>query len=300
MSTRHALGIAAVSSLLLGAAAIALAGERVAPPRVKLTPNPDVLPAREPPPDHGGLEGVTRCELCHSTSSWANARFAHERTGYPLEGRHQGAPCKACHPTTLTAAIPVACAGCHRDAHRGDLGQRCEGCHSPASWESQFGAEAHRRTAFPLEGRHAFIPCSECHGEARDRRFSRPASSCLACHANDYARTGAAGIDHAAFGFGLECQQCHSAVRFSPARFPDHDRCFLISTGSHANLRCTGCHTSTFASAPARGTCSTFTAACTQCHVHGCGRMDAAHAQVLGYQCADRKCYECHRVGGQR
>jgi hypothetical protein len=44
-------------------------------------------------------------------------------------------------------------------------------------------------------------------------------------------------------------------------------------------------------------TCSSFSADCTRCH--RCGDMDRAHAEesVAGYQCAFRKCYECHPSG---
>ena len=35
--------------------------------------------------------------------------------------------------------------------------------------------------------------------------------------------------------------------------------------------------------------------ACTGCHEHSCARTDEEHGEVAGYQCKDRKCYECHR-----
>ena len=41
----------------------------------------------------------------------------------------------------------------------------------------------------PLTGRHAFIPCQECHGDRRDRGFARTTPECLACHQQDYDRT---------------------------------------------------------------------------------------------------------------
>ena len=249
-------------------------------------------------PAHASMGGSTRCELCHTTSGWAGANFAHERTGFPLVGRHQSAPCQACHMKDFKAPLPRICAGCHRDVHRGELGQRCEGCHTPASWQSEFSVDAHRRTAFPLDGRHATIPCTECHGEARDHRFSRPVVGCMACHADDYARTGTSGIDHAAVGFPTDCQLCHSPYAFRPARFPEHDRCFVISRGHHANIACNGCHTGTPSVSGTFGACATFNAACSNCHEHSCSRTDAQHREVAGYQCVDRKCYECHRFGG--
>jgi hypothetical protein len=250
-------------------------------------------------PPHVALSQEIGCRACHTEASWTEVRFAHERTGFPLEGRHVAAGCKACHPAGFAAPVKGSCAACHRDPHAGDLGARCGGCHDATSWAARFGAEAHRRTNFPLSGRHAFIPCDECHGNRRDRGFARATVECLACHQADYARTGAGSIDHAAAGFGTQCRGCHSHWRFADAVFPGHDRCFLVSSGPHARTRCLSCHTQLVGLGAS--SCSTGTAACSRCH--GCADTTARHVGVLGFQCADLKCYECHRFsvsGGLR
>jgi hypothetical protein len=51
------------------------------------------------PVKHG--RGITRCALCHTTESWRGARFAHDRTGFPLRGRHAEVTCQDCHYPTL-------------------------------------------------------------------------------------------------------------------------------------------------------------------------------------------------------
>jgi hypothetical protein len=242
-------------------------------------------------PSHAAVPEDTRCAACHTEESWTAVRFAHERTGFPLEGRHLSVGCKACHPAGFTAPVKGSCAACHRDPHAGELGVRCAGCHDADSWRARFDADAHRRTNFPLSGRHAFIPCEECHGDRRDKGFSRTTVECVACHGADYARTGAGSVDHAAIGFGTRCRECHSAWRFSDAVFPAHDRCFLLSAGPHARVRCLDCHTQLLTATVSA--CNTGTAACTRCHA--CSDMSARHAGVLGFQCSDRKCYECHR-----
>jgi hypothetical protein len=249
------------------------------------TPRPDLRAAHPPVP------GETRCAACHTEDGWKEVRFAHERTGFPLEGRHAAAGCRACHPAGFSAPVKGGCAACHRDVHAGQLGARCADCHDASTWASRFGADAHRRTNFPLTGRHAFIPCEECHGNRRDRGFARATVDCMACHAADWARTAVASIDHAAAAFPTACQRCHAAWRFAGATYPGHDDCFLVSSGPHARARCLDCHTS-LAGAPVGG-CATGTAACTRCHA--CVNVTARHQGVLGFQCADRKCYECHR-----
>jgi hypothetical protein len=266
------------------ALAAALAAERAPPP------TPDLRPASS----HPSVAGDTRCGACHTEEGWKVVRFAHERTGFPLEGRHVAVGCRACHPAGFAAPVKGACAACHRDPHAGQLGLRCGGCHDASSWEGRFSAEAHRRTRFPLSGRHAFIPCEECHGNRRERAFARPTVDCGACHEADRLRAAAVSVDHDAAGFGARCQECHSAWRFRGGIFPAHDACFQISGGPHARIPCFDCHLRPIVAGAAA--CSTGNAACTRCH--GCATVTPRHAGVLGFQCADRKCYECHRFAG--
>jgi hypothetical protein len=246
-------------------------------------------------PAHPAVGGETRCAACHTEEGWKVVRFAHERTGFPLEGRHVAVGCRACHPSGFATPVMGACASCHRDPHAGSLGTRCGGCHDATSWEGRFSAEAHRRTRFPLSGQHAFIPCEECHGDRRDRGFARPTVECRACHEADVARATAVGVDHEALGFGPRCQGCHSPWRFQGAVFPGHETCFQLQRGPHHRVGCFDCHTRPIGTSSG-GTCSTGTAACTRCHA--CADLATRHGGVLGYQCLDRKCYGCHQFAG--
>ncbi len=267
---------------LLAAAPLAATAAPAEPPapRTALTPR---LPS-----NHGG--GETRCAACHSAESWGDVRFIHDRTGFPLVGRHLQVTCRACHTTGFSAKVPMACVGCHRDVHVGEFGGRCSSCHDAASWRSAFGPDAHRLTNFPLSGRHAFIPCEQCHGDRRGRGFSRAASPCIACHLADRAR---ATINHDAAGFGPNCRECHNTWTFAGASFPAHDTCFQITSGPHAGIRCLDCHTQMSGTVTVTGACNTGTASCTRCHT--CAKVAPQHANVPGFDCKDRKCYECHR-----
>ncbi len=284
------------------AAAFALAGvlalaAGAAAPRTKARSRKDAPaqkaePSSELPPGHGA---ETRCEPCHQTSSWKEVSFDHDRTGFPLVASHQGAPCRGCHLGAFDDAIPRTCAGCHQDVHKGSLGQRCDGCHDPESWDAAFDAFAHRRTAFPLTGRHAFLPCNECHPGTAGKVFSGNTVPCAGCHADEWARAAASSVDHAALGFSMDCRGCHDAWRFERGRFPGHDRCFEISRGDHAGIPCLDCHSS-LRGAGASGTCSTGTAACSSCHEHACGEMAEEHRGVPQFDCDDRACVRCHQM----
>ncbi len=238
------------------------------------------------------------CDRCHTVAGWTPAAFDHAWTGFALRGAHQNARCRACHQASLAQPVQRECSGCHRDVHAGDLGLRCAGCHDEKSWKSRFDAEAHRRTAFPLSGAHRMIPCEECHLDSPARGFVRTAVGCIRCHEQDYRSAGATSIDHVVAGFDTTCQRCHTPWRFSRAAFPGHYVCFAISSGPHLGIGCKTCHQSVMGLV-ANQTCNTNNAACTSCHEHTCDRSDRQHGGVSGYQCKDRKCYECHRFTAQ-
>lgn len=234
-----------------------------------------------------------RCDACHDLNGWKSRRFAHARTGFELEGRHAGLACASCHRGSFDRAVSRSCATCHADVHTGQLGARCERCHDAQDWAPRDPQLAHRRTNFPLAGRHATIPCQECHADRRDHGFARPTPACAACHDGDYARAGSRSVDHAASGFSQDCRTCHSPVAFTPATFHGHETCFQLEAAPHAGIRCGECH-SRVAGLVATGGCFTGNASCTRCH--SCDRLTARHVAVAGYQCRDRKCYECHTL----
>ncbi|MBI2376835.1 MAG: cytochrome C [Deltaproteobacteria bacterium] len=239
---------------------------------------------------------ASRCELCHDSTSWSNVRFDHSKTSFPLEGAHAGARCEGCHDSGVDVPISSACTSCHVDVHRRTLGRRCEGCHDTETFEPRFDARTHRRTGFELTGGHAALPCEDCHVDALGARtYARARAECVSCHLDEYQRAAQTSLDHVEYGFDERCATCHLATRFSDASFPAHDTCFLVSAGPHARIQCRDCHSSVPRGSAELGACRTQTAACTSCHAHSCDRSERKHREVPGYQCKDRKCYECHQ-----
>lgn len=252
-----------------------------------------------------GAEGAPRgaaapavdCTRCHDERGWSPARFDHDTTAFPLRDAHATVTCRGCHQDVHRLALESACTGCHQDVHAGRLGPNCDRCHDQKSFRTGAGVEAHGQTRFPLLGRHALTPCEKCHQARADRTFGGAPVDCVGCHAPDARRTAGAPLDHTPMGPEPACRRCHDALGWTPARFPDHDRCFPINAGAHRGLSCYGCHTSLQGLGVAA--CASFTASCTRCHAHACAKMDEEHREhnVLGYQCTDRKCYECHAAG---
>jgi hypothetical protein len=289
-----------VLALGLALGPVAALAQAAAAPAPASAPAPAPAPAKAAGTAHG--LGDTRCASCHTTSTWKNVQFDHSQTGFLLKGAHQKAGCFGCHAQNLSQPVPLACAACHQDAHRGEFGQRCAGCHQEESWKTTFTADAHRMTGFPLVGRHAFISCEECHGNKRDRTFTRAgAASCASCHSADFKAAAGKSVDHVAFGFSQQCRDCHTPTSFKAARFADHEKCFQIAGGPHGGIACLNCHSSLLVPATP-GACLTFTAHCTGCHEHEQARTDSIHLRpsdkypsgVPAYQYKDRKCYECH------
>ena len=281
------LAFAAVATLFATAQAAPLAAKDSPPAQ-----GADAALRRLFTPSTESHAGPTRCEACHTTAGWQNVSFPHERTGFPLKGAHEQASCRQCHPGGYATPVSSSCSACHRDVHQGAFGALCTSCHDESGWTARFSADAHRRTNFPLVGGHATVPCLECHQDLRDRSFSPGVVDCVRCHQPDYQRTAMGGVNHTALGFSTDCATCHDGFSFSRAGFPDHDRCFTLG-GPHAGIGCLECHTGLTSATP--GSSATGSDSCTRCHAHACERSDARHRNVPGYQCKDRKCYECHR-----
>ncbi len=68
------------------------------------------------------------CGSCHLTAAWASVRFAHEQTGYALDGKHRTVSCAGCHRVRGTgkgmdgwqfSGRPKVCSGCHAGTQTG-------------------------------------------------------------------------------------------------------------------------------------------------------------------------------------
>lgn len=166
------------------------------------------------------------CPACHSTEGWRSVRYSHEKTRFPLRGKHVALACAQCHLITGTVAegrgIPVAdtsrtlsdaprrllrwtgpvlCTTCHPDVHRGQFAQRaangCEECHTTLGWNVL--VFSHEKTNFPLTGRHTDVACEKCHllldlGTPTERRvYAGTPTQCADCHTSSKEQKTARG-----------------------------------------------------------------------------------------------------------
>ncbi len=258
-----------------------------------------------------------RCSDCHTTADWQGrideARFNHDRTRYPLEGRHREVACATCHSAGLTTPIPdfERCTTCHDDIHLGQLARRADGglcisCHSVEGFlPARFTLEDHRRL-YPLEGAHLAVPCVACHRPvtARELRtllpvlaaaetsdtsdtplFILPSAGCTDCHEDIHDGTLDA-YRESTTGDASGCTSCHDLGSWRSIAF-DHDRSDFSLEGRHQQQECETCH-----ARPAVGVMMTLTGLATTCA--GCHQDPHAGQFDRGGQPAD--CERCHTV----
>lgn len=258
---------------------------------------------------HRGTLAVN-CLECHDTRDWKPApKFDHAKTRYPLTGKHLDVRCNECHldPKRAIArnaagqAIPVyrplpfkQCSTCHEDPHRGGLGAACADCHETAGFRRVArGKFDHDRTRYPLQGRHAAVPCAKCHVDFSTPRGKKPSfSSCTACHADPHAGTATLAAKP------VDCVACHGLEGFRPATFTvsQHRNTRYPLEGKHAQLKCGACHLKNPAGfSPSRlGSSGVLmhpsAGRCRDCH------GDDHGPQLAGTEFTD--CASCHRVAG--
>lgn len=271
---------------------------------------------------HTGRFG-TGCESCHGTSGWnaiKESGFDHNKTRYPLRGKHASVACASCHdPQRAWGKTPAfaACGGCHRDAHAGraTLAGRsvdCADCHTVEGFErSTYTIAQHRKSAYPLEGRHATVACTACHirlgrGERVDLVGTsgvllRPLyDACARCHVDGHG--GQAALANRA---GRDaCESCHTARGFAPSNYTvaSHAKLKLPLEGRHASIPCRACHDVARADLPpprgaAKAGAARFVFAIAEVECAGChndphrGRFAPGGARTAAGGCA-----ACHGV----
>lgn len=198
-----------------GATAVASAAAPPAVPHFTGTPTACASCHRDP---HLG-QLAADCATCHSVNAvkFAADRFSHDRTKYPLAGKHKPLACAACHKpitqafpagngtATQFAGLGTACASCHQDVHLGQVGATCDTCHTAAS----FKVMNYRHRQPPRDffvGRHVSAECKACHAPVT-RQFPAGrgtainftvATTCTGCHKDPHNGT-----------LGPDCGRCH-------------------------------------------------------------------------------------------
>ena len=250
---------------------------------------------------HEGRLG-NNCEGCHTPADWRTvigASFDHERTRYPLRGRHSKVPCERCHKTRASKEKLKfgACRDCHTDYHSGTFARQsakgaCESCHSVEGFSpSSYRIEQHAKTDFPLHGAHLAVPCVACHvvpnakGTSK-HRFEWKSTKCRDCHRDPHG--GQADKQMAKAG----CESCHSDDSWQQVRF-DHARTDFKLELKHAAVTCIACHARTDPARPGLLRFKLTNSRCGLCHA------DVHRGQFVSEDPEEgTDCGRCHTPAG--
>ena len=213
---------------------------------------------------HEQLEGISNCTKCHELGEGPSADKCldcHTLIKDRLESN------KGYHHLAVTVN-DMTCFDCHND----HAGRDFELVHWPDG-RAEFD---HATIGFPLLGKHAPLPCRDCHNPAlirEDLRKREPdkdmtrtflglGTDCLSCHADEHRGQ-----------LGTDCLRCHTNDRFKPVAQFSHDSARFVLTGKHRALDCQKCHPKiqeSQAKEPTKAVFTKFTdlqfANCTSCH----------------------------------
>lgn len=174
----------------------------------------------------------TECETCHLPQTWhKRVEFDHSTTDFELHGLHKDVTCSGCHAGQVYEFEETTCVSCHKavDVHAGKNGKECETCHSVDGWDKRIFD--HSTTEFPLENKHADLPCKACHIDGVVEE--KTSMECVSCHRNDDIHMGRNGD---------KCDACHNTKEWPKFQFDHARETDFPLTGQHKEVACTQCH----------------------------------------------------------
>lgn len=241
---------------------------------------------------HKGKFG-SDCRRCHNEESFQIIKgmntFDHNKTSFPLVGKHVALDCRECHKTRFTDPLNHDnCTDCHADYHKGQFAKNnispdCNQCHNEKGFELfSYTIDQHNRSAFPLKGSHVAEPCFECHKKGPEWSFRKIGQNCSDCH-TDIHKTF---ID-ARFYPDENCKACHNETTWKQISF-DHSLTDFKLTGAHASQQCAVCHIKTGTSGTMIQKFAGLTSDCSSCH------NDNHHGQFATNGRTD--CTVCHNT----
>lgn len=187
------------------------------------------------------------CLKCHTVFSFREVKslgtFNHEKTDFPLRGKHIALDCKKCHKTSVTQPVRhTRCTDCHADFHekqflKNGKSPDCSECHLVEGFTpSTFGFEKHNQLKFKLEGAHMATPCFTCHKKTEKWNFANLENRCISCHENIHQNF----MNEKYIPEG-DCKKCHSVAAWNEVSF-DHSTTGFALLGKHATVSCRKCH----------------------------------------------------------
>ena len=266
------------------------------------------------------------CASCHTPKGWnimaassmlrGDANF-HDRTRFPLTGKHKAQNCKSCHLVKgkevykFPGAEKGFCANCHTNVHKKQFSRKfsaapCALCHTTSNFVQRKPFN-HSQTAYPITGAHKKIAgnCSKCHVPTRQLLPTKPpkraskfqfafekSGFCENCHTNIHR-----GQFSKDFLAKTSCRECHTTSDFVRRKSFNHNLTNFKLTGKHAKIKdnCFKCHIKTKRMLPTQppkpAHLFQFKGAdrgyCENCHVN-------EHKNMFSKKFYSKPCITCH------
>jgi hypothetical protein len=252
------------------------------------------------------------CSACHNDTGFKPTRFdrdMHQKSAFPLEGKHTSLKCAECHQPEGKAAVYISrkliCSACHTDRHGGEFAaaphsNKCDDCHTPAGYlPTTFSVERHAKTQFALTGKHASVACEKCHkplsgvgatlalAPAKNgapatvpRQYHFTSRTCNSCHTDPHQTK-------------LACETCHTSAEWKEVRPFEHSSTRFKIEGAHETVKCVQCHKpSATADGAAAKTAPVFSNTPMQCF--GCHTAKDPHGGQFRSGGREEDCSTCH------
>ena len=238
---------------------------------------------------HKGAFGAD-CKSCHTVNGFSiinQQNFDHNKTKYPLIGKHQTVKCNDCHKgENKKKPLYAKCVDCHTDFHKGEFTingiiKDCNSCHSEKGFNtSSFSLEEHNKGKFQLTGSHLAVPCKNCHQQEKDWHFKNIGTDCIKCHKNVHGTELAQK-----YLPENKCTSCHQTENWSTITF-DHNSTEFVLLGKHKSVTCAKCHYTIVDTDHKVFKFSSLNLSCEQCH------KDIHFGQFrVGYTTTCEKCH---------
>lgn len=186
------------------------------------------------------------CQSCHTTAGFRiinKESFDHNKTNYPLIGKHKLVNCSKCHGNDLNSKPRHQnCSDCHTDYHNGEFTsgatiKDCSACHNINGFSpSSFTISEHNKSEYKLTGAHLAVPCKSCHYKTDKWHFRFIEQKCIDCHKNVH------GVEITEkFMQNNNCSGCHSTESWKTVKF-NHSLTTFTLQGKHKDVGCGNCH----------------------------------------------------------
>lgn len=238
---------------------------------------------------HDGKFGKD-CQSCHVTTNFKiinQKSFDHNKTNFPLIGKHQIVNCSKCHGENLSSKPRHQnCTDCHSDYHNGEFTsgailRECSVCHSENGFEqSTFTISEHNKINFKLAGAHLAVTCSSCHYKVDKWHFRKIGEKCIDCHKNIH---GSEITEK--FMQSNNCEGCHIIDNWKTINFNHALTTFLLE-GKHIKVSCGDCHYKEEASGSKIFRFASLNSNCETCH------KDVHYGQFI--ENGNSNCGRCH------